>query len=168
MGAPMGGMGAGTGLSSFRPLQLAALAGLIVAVISVVLPWLKISGGGISQSFKAIDKDIYKELRIADWAGNPSFPLDAIIIAAVALVGLYLILGPILSKGGGPNVPFVVAAGVCGAVEAVIGILNYLFIHDQIKDADGVSIGFGLYVLIAAGIATAALAFIDYQQQSKL
>jgi hypothetical protein len=160
-------MGAGSfSLSSFRPLQLVSLAGLIVAVISTILPWVKVSAFG-STTANAWSSNLYKDLQFAKWAGNVSFPLDAIIILVIALVGLYFVVAPMLGKSA-PQMPFIGVAVIFGGLEIVVGVLNYLHIHDQIKGVDGVSVGFGLYVLIVGGALTIIGAFLDQQQQTKM
>jgi len=158
-----------TSLSSLQPLKLGAIGGLALAVVSTVLAWVKISAFGASESASAWEGGLAGDLQIGHWIGAPDdFPVEALLILAVALAGVALIAGPLVGMKV-PVIPFALVA--LGAALAVLGVLNYLYIEEQLSsagiEASGVSAGpsTGVYALILGGIVTAACGFMLEQRK---
>jgi hypothetical protein len=155
-------MGSAGGSISLRPLQFLTIGGFVLAIVALALPWVKLG----SKGFNPLSKDIYEGLKLADLAGNLSFPLDALVIAAISLVAVYLILAPMLGKSSPVNIPFIAIAVIFGAALIAIGVLNYLKIHDVASGQ--LKVGYGVYLVVLGGVLAIVGAVLDMQQQAKL
>jgi hypothetical protein len=160
----------GAALGSLQPLELGAIGGFALAVVSTLLDWVKISAFGQSESGNAWEGGLAGDLQLGHWLGAPDdFPVEALVIIAIALLGIGLIAGPLMGMKV-PVIPFGVAA--LGAALVVLGVLNYLYIEDQIsstgiQEGNGVSAGpsTGVYALILGGVVTAACGFMLEQRK---
>src|SRR6476620_4868759 len=120
--------GTGFSASSLQPLQFGIIGGAAVAVIATFLAWVSVKAGGFSQSASGIDSDLADDLRIGKLI-KAGIPIDAIVIVILALIAVYLVIGPLM----GMQVPAIPYAGVIvGAVIVIVGVLNYLLIKDDL------------------------------------
>jgi hypothetical protein len=150
------------------PLQIGSLAGLALAVVATVLPWLSFSVEGLSADFNAWS-EASDALGLSDMLGlvgtddpdGSGIPLDALAVLALAGLGAYLIGGPAIGLSV-PSIPFT-AVGVGGALLA-LGVLNLIYIEDQLVAGSGGSTGIGVYVLIIAGLVTAGCGYFAAKQ----
>jgi hypothetical protein len=156
--------GSGFSASSLQPLQFGVIGGAVLAVIGTFLAWVKLSGGGFSQSAGAWDGDLADDLAIGDIV-QAGIPIDAILIVVLGALALYFLLGGMFGLQV-PAIPFATVG--LGAAIVVIGAYNYIHIDDQIGDLPGVSIGMGLYLTIIGGAVLAVCAFLDQQQRAKM
>ena len=160
--------GSGFSASSLQPLQFGIIGGAALAAIGTFLSWVSVKAGGFSQSAGAWDSDLADDLRIGNLI-KAGIPIDAIVIVALAAVALYFLLGPMFGMQV-PPIPFALV-GV-GAIIAVVGVLNYLKIKDELDKISGpgvdASVGLGLYICILGGIVLAVCAFLDQQQRAKI
>lgn len=113
--------------------------GFALAIIGTLLEW--ISFGPVSASGWNTDS----RFRIAEWLGVTA-PIDAAIIAIVAALGVYLLLGPRLGLQV-PALPF--GASAAGAVVAALGALEWVYIDDTGQGV--IDPGIGIYAIIVAG-----------------
>ena len=169
MGAP--GAAGSLSLSSFRPLQLLALAGFVISLVGTALPWVKAGG----ESAAPWSGDFYKGSG-SDYLGQlgalikQDIPIDAIAVLVIAVVAVYIIVAPMMGRPG-PAIPFMGAAVIFGGLMIALGVVEYLHIKKIFDDfglKDIAKIGTGVYVVIAGGIVTIVGAFLDQQQQAKL
>jgi len=158
-------------LARLTPLQWGTLGGLGVALLTLALPWAKISAFGESQTGKGWKKGAWQ---FADWLGTEGLPLEAIIVLISVGVGVLLVLGPLLGRTM-PSFAFetvVPLAAIPGAALTLLGIINYLYIDSKFGEVRGVagdagidlSIGMGVYLLILAGAASAICAFMNQKR----
>jgi hypothetical protein len=149
-----------------QPLQFGVIGGAAVAAIGTFLSWVSVKAGGFSQSASGWDGDLADDLRIGNLI-KAGIPIDAIIIVALAAGAVYFLIGPMMGMQV-PAIPFAVVG--LGAAIAIIGVLNYLKIKDELDKLSGVdaSIGIGLYLVILGGAALAVCAFLDQQQRAKI
>ena len=135
---------------------MGALGGLAVAVLGTVLEWASVGAFGIS----GWNGDA--RFRLADWL-DVTAPVDAVAVVALAAVGGYLLLAPLLGRVL-PHIPY--AAGAVGAAIGVLGILEYLYVQD-LGSGVGVSTGVGVFALIVGGGAAAVLGFLGEAGQAR-
>ncbi len=144
--------------------QIGALAGLGLAVLGTVLAWVRVSDGLVDSTASAWSNDA--RFRLADWLSS-GLPVDAVVIVVLSLIGAYVIASELID--GATRMRYVVP--VIGTLLAILGILNWLFIDTRGTDFPrlGVSIGLGLYVLIAGGLIAAACGLVDeFQRETAL
>ena len=132
------------------------------------MSWVSVKAGGFSQSANGLDGDLADDLRIGKLI-KAGIPIDALVIIVLAAVILYVVIGPLM----GMQVPAIPFPGViAGAAIAVIGVLNYLLIKDELDKIGGAgvdaSVGMGLYIVIIGGIAAAVCSFLEQQQRARV
>jgi len=134
-------------------------------LLALVLPWSSVSAGILSNKYYGWEKGSWQ---VAVWLGTESLPLEAILILVTVGLGIYLAQAP-LTGWPTPSWPYLSAAP--GVALAVLGLLNYRFIDHGIGllKTEGAalnlvvhgSVGIGVFVLVLAGVTSAASAVID-------
>jgi hypothetical protein len=160
-------------LKNMAPLKLVAAGGLAVSFISLWFEWVSVSQGGQSVGSNSWDGDF----QIADWIGLP----DAWLVLLLSAAGLFVIFAPEFGKAVPgiaklpPNIPVAALPAIAGGLIAVIGLLEFRYIGDFITSTPGVDAatakqfgfsidrGFGIYLLILSGVATAVATVLDWR-----
>ena len=137
-----------------RPYFWLVIAGAVVAIVAAFLPWITATAafvGSVSRNGLDGDGQITIVLGVA-----------AVVLAVVALRG-----------HSAPLAALVIVAGL-GALIAVIGVIDYVDAKNRIGDLTAeerqliaISIGVGLYLTIAAGIAVVVGAVLGAVSQDR-
>ena len=130
------------------------IAGAIAAIVAAFLPWISATAAFVgSESRNGLDGDGQITIVLG---------LAAVVLAAVAL-----------RRQPAPLAALVIVAGL-GALIAVIGVIDYVDAKNRIGDLTAeerplvaISIGVGLYLTIAAGIAVVVGAVLGAVSQDR-
>ncbi len=139
---------------------LAAGAGLVLAAISPMLNWAKVSAGGRSASSGPFDDGaVY---RLGDWLGDTE-GLDAWAVLLIAIAGLVVlgitVAGRLDARRGASF------AASAGGLLVALAIMEMQYIWSR-PAGGGVDLGptFGLYILLAGGVLAALSRFLPAKQ----
>lgn len=134
----------------------AAGGGLILAAVSVMLDWAKVSAGGRSASSGPFDEGaVY---RLGDWLSDTE-GLDAWVVLAVAVAGLAILGLSLAGRIDARRGPAFAASAGGLLVALAIMEMQYIWSRPTGGVAD-LSPTFGLYVLLAGGLFAAISRFL--------
>ena len=131
-------------------LAWAVVGGFVVAVIGTFLDWVESQGIGFSAW---ADESRY---RFADWL-DTDLPVDALLVVALAGLGIALLVAPQLARSGAPPV-LAIALGVALAVVAVLEIAYIT------SEAEFSFIGLGLWAVLAGAAVAAVSGYFETQR----
>lgn len=128
--------------------------GLVAAFLSVFFDW--ISAGSVG----AGPMDENARFRIGDWLSLDKG--DGYAVMALAVVGVAALVVTRLGRGGGSLAPLLANLPMAaGSLLTVIALLEYQYITTKSEwEQFGVDVAFGVYVLLAGGIAAAVARFV--------
>lgn len=115
------------------------------------------------EGFSAGAFDDNAQFRVGRWLDTASFPIDGLIVAALAIGGLVALWawlsGRTLPVPGSSLIPAV------GLALVAVGVVEMQYISSE--GAEGVSWGFGLYLVVVGGVLAAVSPFIPARPVSK-
>jgi hypothetical protein len=126
------------------------VGGFVLAVIGTFLDWVESRGIGFSAW---ADESRY---RFADWL-DTDLPVDALLVVALAGLGIALLVAPQLARSGAPPV-LAIALGVALAVVAVLEIAYIT------SEAEFSFVGLGLWAVLAGAAVAAVSAYFETQR----
>lgn len=124
----------------------AVFLGLGLGAVSVFLDWASIGSFGFGPM------DAHSRFRLGDWLGTDK--IDGYAVLAVAALGLVMAVLQLR-----PTVPRPWLLPGLGGLLVVMGVLNIQYVN-----AEDVSVGLGLYVLVAGGVLAAVSPLLPDRQ----
>ncbi|MEP7216236.1 MAG: hypothetical protein ABI782_08280 [Anaerolineaceae bacterium] len=144
--APASAFRGGSWTAQLTWKTVVAAGGFVLALIGSFTTWVTAGGEG----FGAFEEDA--RFRIGDWLDTSSFPIDGLVVLALACGGLAAVWAT--AAGRIPERRGTWLVGELGAPLAILGVLQMQYISSV--GGSGVGWGFGLYLVVAGG-AMAAL-----------
>jgi len=130
-----------------------ALAGLLLVLVGVFLPWVQY---GSDLSVYPLWGD-FNEFRIDEWLGTSA--VDGLIVLGLSAAGVVSLL---MQRSGGPSaVTYLRTWAVCALLLVPLLILEVVYIAD-VATGDGAGLGFGIVVYIVGVVIYSLPLLVPY------